>query len=183
MTIASPVETRCPPELRCAIRTAIGQRDNWTNTAAMVGEAVRLNLPGPDLLSPAEQLGSPHNYVCTVLHTEPDGSFSVCALVWRPGQQTVIHDHVTWCVAAVLQGTEHEEIFAVRDHDTCLEQTGSSYNQIGEVSAFAPPGDIHRVRNCSDETAISLHVYGADITRLGSSVRRTYTRPVLEPVS
>jgi 3-mercaptopropionate dioxygenase len=29
--------------------------------------------------------------------------------------------------------------------------------------------------------AISLHVYGADITRLGSSVRRTYDLPVLVP--
>jgi predicted metal-dependent enzyme (double-stranded beta helix superfamily) len=183
MTIASPVETRCPPELRCAIRTAIGQRDNWTNTAAMVGEAVRRNLPSPDLLSAIERTGHPDHYVCTVLHTEPDGSFSVCALVWRPGQATVIHDHVAWCVAAVLQGTEQEEIFALRDNDTGLEQIGSAYNQLGEVSAFAPPGDIHRVRNCSDETAISLHVYGADIARLGSSVRRTYDLPVLTPVS
>ena len=37
-----------------------------------------------------------------------------------------------------------------------------------------PAGDIHRVRNIGDTTAISLHVYGADLSRVGSSVRRYY---------
>ena len=45
-----------------------------------------------------------------------------------------------------------------------------------EVSGFAPPGDIHRVRNVGDEIAISLHIYGTDITRVGSSARRFYDR-------
>jgi 3-mercaptopropionate dioxygenase len=46
------------------------------------------------------------------------------------------------------------------------------------VSGFAPPGDIHRVRNIGDDVAISMHVYGADISRLGSSVRRVYDLPL-----
>jgi uncharacterized protein YbjT (DUF2867 family) len=32
----------------------------------------------------------------------------------------------------------------------------------GDVSGFAPPGDIHRVHNTADTTAISIHVYGTD---------------------
>jgi predicted metal-dependent enzyme (double-stranded beta helix superfamily) len=36
-----------------------------------------------------------------------------------------------------------------------------------------PPGDIHRVRNSGTTTAISVHIYGTDISRL-SSVRRYY---------
>ena len=47
------------------------------------------------------------------------------------------------------------------------------------MSGFAPPGDIHRVRNHGRDIAISLHVYGADIGRLGSSVRRTYDLPLV----
>lgn len=39
------------------------------------------------------------------------------------------------------------------------------------------PGDIHRVRNAGSGKAISLHVYGADITRLGTSIRRVYEPP------
>jgi predicted metal-dependent enzyme (double-stranded beta helix superfamily) len=34
--------------------------------------------------------------------------------------------------------------------------------------------NIHRVRNTADETAISIHVYGTDVTRVGSSARRYY---------
>jgi predicted metal-dependent enzyme (double-stranded beta helix superfamily) len=41
-------------------------------------------------------------------------------------------------------------------------------------AGFAPPGDIHRVRNTSETTAISIHIYGTDITRVGSSARRYY---------
>ena len=52
-------------------------------------------------------------------------------------------------------------------------------NPAGAVSGFAPPGDIHRVRNTGDEVAISMHVYGADISRLGNSIRREYTLPLL----
>jgi hypothetical protein len=37
------------------------------------------------------------------------------------------------------------------------------------------------VRNRGTGIAISLHVYGADIARLGSSVRRTYDLPVAAP--
>ncbi|WP_327095353.1 hypothetical protein OIE68_35840 [Nocardia vinacea] len=29
-------------------------------------------------------------------------------------------------------------------------------------------GDIHRIRNVGDETAIRLHIYGTDTTRVGS---------------
>ena len=53
------------------------------------------------------------------MHAEPDGSFSVVGLVWRPGQITPIHDHVTWCVIGVLQGAEYEELFALREAGPC----------------------------------------------------------------
>ena len=68
--------------------------------------------PG-DILTAAEQAGDPADYRCHLLHVEPDGSFSVTAMVWRPGQVTPIHDHVTWCVFGVIQGIEYEELYAI----------------------------------------------------------------------
>jgi 3-mercaptopropionate dioxygenase len=121
------------------------------------------------VLTPEQRVGDPERYRSHVLHVEPDGSFSVVGLVWRPGQITPIHDHVTWCVFGVVQGTEHEELF-----DAELKAIGESDNRAGDVSGFAPPGDIHRVHNTGDETAISIHVYGTDVSRIGSSVRRLY---------
>jgi 3-mercaptopropionate dioxygenase len=174
--------TRCPGDLIAAVRSATGRRADWPQTAALVAEALGAHLPAPEILTSEERQGSPDGYRCHTLHTEPDGSFSVCALVWRPGQVTPIHDHVTWCVFGVLRGAEYEERFALGPGGEFLEQTGDSVNLTGEVGGFAPPGDIHRVRNHGADIAISLHVYGADITRLGSSVRRVYDLPVRAPV-
>jgi 3-mercaptopropionate dioxygenase len=183
MTQASAVLTRCPADLTSAIREATARHAGWPQTAELVADALRRHLPGPGILTADEAAGSPDGYVSHILHTEPDGSFSVCALVWRPGQLTPIHDHVTWCVVGVLQGAEYEELFALRDGETALAEIGRNVNEPGAVCGFAPPGDIHRVRNHGAEVAISLHVYGADIARLGSSVRRTYDLPVVAPVS
>jgi predicted metal-dependent enzyme (double-stranded beta helix superfamily) len=156
-------------ELVEGVRTAVAAHANWSDTAQLVAEQLRRHLPSPDVLTAEQRLGSPDGYRSHTLHVEPDGSFSVVALVWRPGQITRIHDHVTWCVFGVIQGVEHEELF-----DADLNLLGRSDNQVGEVTGFAPPGDIHRVHNTTDATAISIHIYGTDVTRTGSSVRRYY---------
>ena len=179
MTQATAVRTRCPADLVTAIRSATARHVDWQQTAELVADQLRLHLPGSGILTAEQREGSPDGYVCHTLHTEPDGTFSVCAVVWRPGQDTPIHDHVAWCVVGVLEGGQYEELFALRDGETALEQVGSRRNMPGEVSGFAPPGDIHRVTNRDQVVAISLLVYGADIERLGSSVRRTYDLPVL----
>ena len=156
-------------ELVAGIRAAVDSRADWTETAQLVAGELRRHLPAPDVLTAEQRLGSPDDYTAHPLHIEPDGSFSIVALVWRPGQRTRIHDHVTWCAFAVIQGVEHEELF-----DAGLELIGRSANHVGDVSGFAPPGDIHRVHNTGEETAISIHVYGTDVTRIGSSARRYY---------
>jgi predicted metal-dependent enzyme (double-stranded beta helix superfamily) len=156
-------------ELLDGVRTAVAARANWADTARLVEEQLREHLPSPEVLTAEQRLGSPDEYLSHTLHVEPDGSFSVIALVWRPGQVTRIHDHLTWCVFGVIQGIEKEELF-----DADLNLIGRSDNHIGDVSGFAPPGDIHRVHNTSSTTAISIHVYGTDVTRIGSSVRRYY---------
>jgi len=179
MTHSTAAVPDVPLDLVAAIRAATGCHADWGHTAALVADQLRPVLPGLDILTGAEREGSPDGYVCHVLHTEPDGSFSICALVWRPGQMTPIHDHVTWCVVGVVQGAEYEELFALRDGGTALEAVGHRVNHPGDVGGFAPPGDIHRVRNHGRDVAISVHVYGVDIARLGNSVRRTYDLPVL----
>jgi 3-mercaptopropionate dioxygenase len=156
-------------ELAAGVRTAVARHASWSDTARLVADQLRRHLPGPDVLTAEQRLGSPDGYRSHTLHVEPDGSFSIIALVWRPGQVTRIHDHVTWCVFGVIQGVEHEELF-----DADLQPVGRSDNHVGEVNGFAPPGDIHRVHNAADTTAISIHIYGTDVTRIGSSVRRYY---------
>jgi predicted metal-dependent enzyme (double-stranded beta helix superfamily) len=155
--------------LVAGIRSAVESHAGWAETAQLVADALQRNLPTPDVLTAEQRLGSPDDYQGHTLHVEPDGSFSIVGLVWRPGQFTRIHDHVTWCAFGVIQGVEHEELF-----DADLNLIGRSENHVGDVSGFAPPGDIHRVHNTGDGTAISIHVYGTDVTRIGSSARRYY---------
>ena len=194
----------CPDSLVRAVHAAVGQGLDWAGTADLVAGALRSGLPDPVAILPASlRRGDPAGYQSHLLHAEPGGSFSVSAMVWRPGQQTPVHDHVAWCVTAVLQGQEYEEIFALADDalaggglaggglagggsadgladgGRALRLVARNVNPAGSVSGFAPPGDIHRVRNTGDTVAISLHVYGTDISRLGTSIRREYALPVI----
>lgn len=143
-------------------------------TAMSVADLLRGLRPSVDLLTAEQRAGGGSDYTRHILHTEP--RFSVVAVVWQPGQLTEIHDHIAWCTFVVLQGVEYETLY--RDHGDHLTEIGRVANQVGDVSGFAPPGDIHRVHNTGDETAISLHVYGADLSESPSSIRRVYDLPV-----
>jgi predicted metal-dependent enzyme (double-stranded beta helix superfamily) len=144
-------------------------------TAFAVADLLRPRLSSLlDLLTPEEREGSPDMYVSRPLYACDD--FSVVTVVWRPGQYTVIHDHVSWCAFGVISGIEHETLY--RDMGDHLREIGQAANLPGEASGFAPPGDIHKVINVSDEVGMSVHVYGADVSKLGSSVRRIYDLPI-----
>ncbi|MEU5875910.1 cysteine dioxygenase family protein [Spirillospora sp. NPDC047279] len=165
-------------ELVIAVRAAVARDAGPRDTAAYVADALRDHLPSPDLL-PADLLpGERGTSSGHRLHVEPDGSFSMVAIVWRPGAVTRVHDHVTWCVFGGLAGVEDEDLYTLSDDGTALIEAGRNRNLTGEVTGFAPPGDIHRVRNAGDDIAVSLHIYGTDLDRVGSSVRRFYDLPV-----
>jgi len=171
----------CPERVVTALRRAVHSGGTWQETANRVVAALRprLSTLAPQdsgLLTPGQLAGDPSGYQTHLVHAEPDGSFSVMVMVWLPGQRTEVHDHVAWCCTAVLAGTEYEEVYAHRgDH---LEVVARNVNPAGTVSGFAPPGDIHQVTNAGDVTAVSMHVYGTDISRVGTSVRRVYDLPV-----
>ncbi|MFI6517846.1 cysteine dioxygenase [Spirillospora sp. NPDC050679] len=164
-------------ELIAAVRGAVARHADWRDTASYVAEALHEHLPSPELLTADQLAGEPGTSSSHRLHVEPDGSFSMVAIVWRPGALTRVHDHVTWCAFGVLAGVEHEDLYALSEDGTTLTAIGGKANRTGEVSGFAPPGDIHRVRNTGDDTAVSLHIYGTDLRRVGSSVRRFYDLP------
>ncbi|MDW6062371.1 cysteine dioxygenase family protein [Streptomyces sp. FXJ1.4098] len=161
------------------VREAVGRGLAPDLTAQLVAERLAPHLGAPDLLTAAQRQGDAASYRQHLLHAEPDGSFSVVALVWLPGQRTAIHDHVSWCVAGVHEGQERERRYdLVPDGTTSrLVAVAEVTNPLGSVAGFAPPGDIHRVWNAGAGMAISIHVYGADVARLGSSVRRVYALP------
>jgi predicted metal-dependent enzyme (double-stranded beta helix superfamily) len=138
----------------------------------------------PGVVPPAACVGSPDHYTQHILHVSPDRTHSVVALVWYPGQRTPIHDHVSWCVVGVYEGTESQTRYHLADGPSglCLVETGEETAGRGSCSSLVPPAEnIHRVANAGAERAISIHVYGADIERLGSSINKTFDHlPVRE---
>lgn len=168
----------CAPleNLVAGVRAVVAERLPVQETADRVAALLSPALRHPGLLQEHQCHGDRECYTQHVLHVEPDGSFSIVALVWLPGQATPVHDHVSWCTVGVYQGQETETLYRLQgdgDEDHLVVR-GTGVNEQGSVTGIAPPGDIHAVSNSGGETAISLHVYGADIAKLGSSIRRTY---------
>jgi predicted metal-dependent enzyme (double-stranded beta helix superfamily) len=162
------------------VREIVQRNHDAAATGAAVAEVLREFITQPDLLSAEQTAPDSSGYRQHILHVEPDGSFSIVSLVWMPGQATAIHDHVSWCVVGVYRGDEHETIYELRNGTAAphLVVTGEHVNRNGSVASLVPPGDIHCVRNGGNQTAVSLHIYGADIAKLGCSIRRRYDHGV-----
>jgi 3-mercaptopropionate dioxygenase len=133
-------------------------------------------------LAPEHQLGSPDGYRQHLLHVSASRRLSVVALVWLPGQRTPIHDHVSWCVVGVYRGVERETRYRLLDRPgrRRLVPVDTIEARAGHVEALVPPAEnIHSVTASGPGKTISIHVYGADIERLGSSIHRRFDDALL----
>lgn len=168
-------------QLIAGIRDVVQLGSEPRETADLVADRLSPFLEGADLLTDAQRESDPDHYKQHVLHVEPGGSYSIVSLCWLPGQETPIHDHVSWCVVGVHQGLELEttyEVEADSEGAEWLVETGTARCSPGMIEALTPPGDIHKVSNAGDDLAISIHIYGADIGTLGSSILRRYDQEI-----
>jgi 3-mercaptopropionate dioxygenase len=145
--------------------------------AARVGMLLRPALSDSSLLESRHCEPADDRYRQHVVHVHPAGRYSIVALVWKPGQATPIHDHRCWCVVGVWRGRERETNYDLHDDAGVRYLTArrSAAAEPGDVSVLVPPDeDIHRVENAGTSLAISIHVYGDDISVLGSSINREF---------
>jgi predicted metal-dependent enzyme (double-stranded beta helix superfamily) len=106
-----------------------------------------------------------------LLWRDVETDVSLIAMVLGPGDETPIHDHLTWGVVGVYEGEQIETRFLVRG--TTLRETACRRRGPGSVSYLMPPReDIHFVRNDSQGLAISVFVMGSN---LGCRSRHTYS--------
>jgi len=113
---------------------------------------------------------SPDSYRQYLLHCDPLERFSVVSFVWQPGQKTPVHDHTVWGLVGVMRGEELCEEYSL---GRPMRMTGAHRVRPGDVDRVSPRiGDVHVVSNAAvDRTAISIHVYGANI---GAVRRHTF---------
>jgi predicted metal-dependent enzyme (double-stranded beta helix superfamily) len=170
---SSPSSTACSP----AFARFVAAAERHIDDPYAIADHLSVLLDQDGWLAPDDQRPGTDSYRQHLLHVSPTRRLSVVALVWQPGHRTPIHDHIAWCIVGVYRGIERELRYRLVEHDgeRCLLPTGSVEAQRGHVEALvAPAEDIHCVTAGGDEKAISIHVYGADIERRGTSIYRRF---------
>jgi len=112
---------------------------------------------------------APDRYARRLLHRDPAGRYSAVVMVWDRGQGTPLHDHSgMWCVECVYRG---------RIRVTSFDQVGDPAAEVmrfvpetvilagkGEAGHLIPPFEYHMIENPDDTPAVTIHVYGGEMT-------------------
>ena len=128
--------------------------------------------------------GDPVHYARHLVHAAPDGSLSLYALVWSPGQWTPVHDHGSWGVVGVLEGVLEERSYMRlspdrgADEGIRLVRGGVALLGRGAVTSFVPDPDHIHVTGVPAERprAVSLHLYGRTMNTFNTCDVSTGTR-------
>ena len=156
-----------------ALASFVRDAERLIDDPRAIGDRLGALLAQDGWLAAEHQRPGVDSYRQHLLHVSPTRRMSIVALVWLPGQYTPIHDHVSWCVVGVYRGAERETRYRLTGG--ALELVDTIDAEAGHVEVLIPPAEnIHAVTAAGDERTISIHVYGADIERLGSSIHRRF---------
>ena len=120
-------------------------------------------------LKPEHYRTDDNHYARNAIYIDPEGTLSLYALVWQPGQWTPVHDHGTWGVVGVVDGVLNETSYIRVDDgpaealdNITLARGGIIMLAPGAVTSFVPnPDHIHRTGNPDPaNNIVSLHLYG-----------------------
>jgi predicted metal-dependent enzyme (double-stranded beta helix superfamily) len=138
-----------------------------------IKSALAFAVTDPDLLSPKQRQPKAGCYARHVLYSDPEGRFTVLAIVWDAGQFSPAHAHDTWCGYAVFDNALEETAFRYNAEASRAEVLRTQLRKPG-YSCFADAGldQIHRVGNSGSRPAISIHVYGVERERIATHVNR-----------
>jgi predicted metal-dependent enzyme (double-stranded beta helix superfamily) len=157
------------PAFLTAMNTLVARTTDPNACVAFVQRALPTLLHTPHCLAPEYTISAPESYARHLVYRHPEGHYAVVAMVWRPGQGTPIHDHGgVWCVEGVYQGQMQVTQYNVTPIDARrVKAVPVQYitANLGNVGALIPPYEYHVMANTSRQTAITLHVYGAELKR------------------
>jgi 3-mercaptopropionate dioxygenase len=123
-----------------------------------------------DFIEPRFLEPNSERYARRLLHRAPDDRYTVLAMVWSSGQATPLHDHAgIWCVECVYRGRIEVTSYSVRGGDpeqgvVLFEKEQVVNAGIGEAGALIPPFEYHKIENVTDTPAVTIHVYGGEMT-------------------
>jgi predicted metal-dependent enzyme (double-stranded beta helix superfamily) len=109
-------------------------------------------------------------YARRLLHRDPAGRYTMLVMVWDRGQGTSLHDHAgKWCCECVYKGRIRVTSYSVTggdpEHDLVeFRQESIIHAGVGEAGALIPPFEYHVLENAGDEPAVTIHVYGEELS-------------------
>jgi len=105
-----------------------------------------------------------------LLWTDRESGVSLVAMALGPGDETPIHDHLTWCAIGAYEGRQRETRFVPTPAG--LRETSSRERPAGSVTHLLPPDeDTHFVAGEASGSSISIFFTG---TNLGCTTRHVY---------
>jgi predicted metal-dependent enzyme (double-stranded beta helix superfamily) len=108
------------------------------------------------------------HYARRLIHQDDAKGYSIVAMTWGPKQGTPLHDHGgMWCVEGVCRGSiEVQQFELVEHHDERFrfEKRGSFQAGIGSAGCLIPPHEYHTIRNAGAKPAVSVHIYGGEMS-------------------
>ena len=110
------------------------------------------------------------HYARRLLHRSDEHGYTVIAMIWGPDQGTPLHDHDgTWCVEGVLEGeilVTPYELLEQQNEQWHFEPFDTIHSHVGSAGSLIPPSEYHTICNPkSDRAAITIHVYGRELTQ------------------
>ena len=128
-------------------------------------------VPEIELLEESFLAPSEAGYARRLLHKDPQNRYAIMVMVWDGEQGTPLHDHGgKWCVECVYSGRIRVRSFsraANLDGNTGLldfrEEAAVLAGQ-GEAGTLIPPFDYHILENPDRSPAVTIHVYGGELT-------------------
>lgn len=156
--------------------TAAALRDGHIQSQVLLS-AIRGSLVDLDLLVDGHRRSNPDSYTRNLVHTDPNGLFSILAIVWGPGQGSPVHGHHTWCAVGVYAGELTEKHYRLSPGDPHPVEVKSIRRAAGDSCFDSGSEGIHRIVNQSDQIAISIHIYGVGADKIITGVNRIYPMP------
>ncbi|AIF44304.1 cysteine dioxygenase family protein [Virgibacillus sp. SK37] len=136
------------------------------STEGLVGELIKTN----DWLPNSVYQVNENGYTRHSLYRDPENRFEVLALGWKAGQKTPLHDHDgTWGVEGVVTGMMKVKNFVRNEEEegeyVKLIPAGTVRLNEHSTGELLPPADCHILESVGEKMAVTIHVYGKQLTK------------------
>ncbi len=157
-------------ELIAMLDEAVVVRDDAARCRAVKKVLEDVVASGDPFIDPAFLQPHPDRYARRLLHRDPQGRYTAIVMVWGEDQGTALHDHAgIWCVEVVYRGRIRVTSYSVTGGDperdlVRFHKETEVLAGVGEAGALIPPFEYHVIANPDPTPAITLHVYGGEMT-------------------